>query len=119
MAAQNCVAMILSLRKILAFLGFDQLEPSRINEDNISCIAASKNSILNGRTKHMEMNQSFMRDEQEKKNVDLVWCPTLQQKADGLTKPLSGAMFKMFQGYLVIDLTDILGLKVSTCILRP
>ena len=112
MAAQSVVMMLLAMRKIICFMGYKQNEPSLVNEDNAACVATSKNAMLQGRTKHMQIKQSMMRDAQEVGEVNIQWIETAKQLADILTKALSREQFITLRDQLVFDVDDesLLGL---------
>lgn len=56
--------------------------------DNSSSIKLSKNPVLHGRTKHINVRFHFIRDLIKKGEVELVYCGTKEQIADIMTKPL-------------------------------
>jgi hypothetical protein len=62
--------------------------PSLIKEDNQACIAISKNPEKFNRTKHIEVRYHFVRELVEAGKVKFEYCPTKEQIADILTKPL-------------------------------
>jgi hypothetical protein len=57
--------------------------------DNTGAIALTKNPEFHKRTKHIELKWHFVRDLQEQNRVKIQYCPTEDQLADLLTKPLS------------------------------
>jgi hypothetical protein len=62
--------------------------------------APSRWSVTNpeyhGRSKHIGIRHHFIRQELEAGTVTLVYIPTAQQAADGLTKPLGKIAFERF-----------------------
>ena len=95
--------MVLSLRKILEFLGWKQASPTIIKEDNLGCIAVSRDPMLHSKTKHMQIKQSFLRDYQEKGEIKLEWVESAEQLADIFTKPLSRPLFEHLRGKMMCD----------------
>ncbi len=69
-------------------MGVKQLEPTMIIEGNQACIALSRNSIVNNRSKHIDITYHFNREKVESGEVDLKYCPTKEMIADVMTKPL-------------------------------
>ena len=65
--------------------------------DNGSAIRLAKNPIAHGRTKHIEIRHHYVRDQVEKKKIDLKHCRTEMQVADILTKEIRGERFKMLR----------------------
>jgi hypothetical protein len=61
--------------------------------DNKSVIDVSKNPVLHGRMKHVDIRHHFIRDHVLCKDVCLVYVPTEEQRADIFTKPLSKDQF--------------------------
>ena len=68
--------------------------PVVIYVDNKSAIDLTKNPIINGRSKHIDMRFHFIRDCVERGEVTVKYVKTQEQKADILTKPLTAAKFE-------------------------
>ena len=62
--------------------------------DNTSAINISKNHIQHARTKHIEIRHHFLRDNVEKKLVDMQFVGTCDQIADIFTKALNREPFE-------------------------
>ena len=65
--------------------------------DNQGAIALAKNPQNHGRCKHMEIQQKFVREKITDQTIDLVYTPTDQMVADGLTKALCRDKFEAFR----------------------
>jgi len=74
-------------------LGYEQVLPTIINEDNQSCIALAENPVFHARTKHIELKHHVIRHYIETKQIKLAYCPTKEQLADIFTKPLKTHRF--------------------------
>lgn len=61
--------------------------------DNSSTIKLSKNPIMHGHNKHIDLRFYFLRDLTRDKMIELVHCRTQDQVADLLTKPINMQMF--------------------------
>lgn len=61
--------------------------------DNQSSIALANNPVLHTRTKHIDIQHHYIRDEVTSGKINLVYTPTELMLADGLTKPLSSVKF--------------------------
>lgn len=70
--------------------------PIKIREDNTSCIKIAHNTTNAGRTKHINRQRHFVRDEITQGTVQLEWVSSGEQVADGFTKPLEGQAFEKF-----------------------
>ncbi|KAJ0737299.1 putative RNA-directed DNA polymerase [Helianthus annuus] len=61
--------------------------------DNTSTIKLSKNPVMHRRTKHIDVRYHYLRELVEKQVVELEFCGTKQQLADGMTKPVKEVTF--------------------------
>ena len=68
-------------------------KPVTIFEDNQSTIAMVKNPVHHSRQKHIEVQAHFIRDEQEKGTISVIYCPTGRMNADVFTKALPRVAF--------------------------
>ncbi|KAK9706501.1 hypothetical protein RND81_07G130100 [Saponaria officinalis] len=87
-AATACACQAIWIRRILEELKFKQEGATTIFCDNISTIKLSKNHVLHGRSKHIDVKYHFLRDLVTNEIIDLEYCPCEDQVADILTKPL-------------------------------
>jgi hypothetical protein len=88
------------LKKILKQLGRDQKKKTVIFCDNSSSIKLSKNPIMHGRCKHIDVRYYFLRDLVKNEVFELRYCRTDEQIADVLTKPLKLESFCRFRDML-------------------
>lgn len=70
------------LRRILEELHFQQHEPIVIYCDNSSAIKLSKNPVLHGRSKHIDVRYHFLRDLTNEGTIDLVYYRSEDQVVD-------------------------------------
>ena len=77
------------LRSIVYEMGYQQMQATRIREDNQSCIKLANNPIMHKRSKHIQTRYHFMREKVDDNCVELVYTPTDQLATDLLTKALS------------------------------
>ena len=89
MASSLATREAVYLRQFLVELGFRQIGPTPILIDNQSAIAIARNPEFHARTKHIEVRHHYVREKLEDGIIDLQYCPTADQTADILTKPLS------------------------------
>lgn len=68
--------------------------PVIIYVDNKSAIDLTKNPIINGRSKHIDMRFHFIRDCVERGDIVVKYVKTQEQRADIMTKPLTAAKFE-------------------------
>jgi hypothetical protein len=85
--------------------------------DNLQTIRLLKQETLKLQTKlkHVDIHQSWLRQEVQNGNITVLWQPTAQMVADGLTKELPGQKHQEFVRQLnLVDITNLLlDLKVD------
>ncbi|KZT75555.1 hypothetical protein F511_47420 [Dorcoceras hygrometricum] len=107
-AAALCACQCIWLRRILEQLGAKEKESTAIHCDNNSTIQLSKNSVLHGQSKHIEIRFHFLRDLVQNGTVKLRFCSSEEQVADIMTKPLRLEQFVKLRGMLgVIDAAEV------------
>jgi hypothetical protein len=80
-------------REFLAGQGLNP-PPARIYQDNQSTMAMINNGAsTSDRTRHVAIRYYWVKDRIDKKEVEVVYCPTHEMVADLLTKPLVGEAF--------------------------
>ena len=65
----------------------------KVFEDNTSCIKVATAPIMTPRTKHIALKYHFFRSHVKSGRVTILPISTTEQRADILTKPLSGELF--------------------------
>jgi len=70
--------------------------------DNISAYHMAKNLVFHARTKHIEIDLHFIRDQVLQGKLQLQFVPTEEQPADLLTKHLPSARFLFLKSQLCI-----------------
>ena len=71
--------------------------------DNQSAIALANNPVLHSRTKYIDIQHYFIRNEVLEGRIDLTYVPTEDMIADGLTKTLTHVKFFSFIRQLNMD----------------
>ncbi|CAI7934186.1 unnamed protein product [Closterium sp. NIES-54] len=77
------------LRRLCDDLGFPQQEPTVLFVDNQSAISLATGEQMSQRTKHMEVRYHWTQKAVQDGVVLPEYCPTAQQAADYLTKPIT------------------------------
>ena len=85
------------LRQLLNDVGFKQVMPTILYEDNQGAISLSKNPKLNSRTKHIDIKFHYVRQAVNEKTIETNYCPTEEMAADIFTKSLSKVKFEKFR----------------------
>ena len=102
-AATACACQAIWLRKILKELRFKQKGGTIIFCDNNSAIKLSKNHVLHGRSKQIDVKYYFLRDLNNEGTVELQYCRSEDQLADIFTKPLRSLPFQKLRRLMGIN----------------
>jgi hypothetical protein len=70
--------------------------------DNESAIRMADNPIEHNRTKHIDIGYHFLRDHQQKEDIEIAYVSTHNQLADIFTKPLDEKTFSKLRKELNI-----------------
>ena len=84
----NASKDVIHLRRLLQELGVDRTKPTQILSDNESCIKLVDNPVSHARTKHIEIQHHFIREQKKAGTTTVSYVPAYFQQADFLTKPL-------------------------------
>ena len=92
-AAFTVTKEIMWARSLLAEIGYPQLEPTIIYEDNMSTIAMVNNDGNSQKTKHIDIRYNLTREQVKKRVITMEHLQTKDMTSDILTKPLAGTPF--------------------------
>ncbi|PKU68311.1 Retrovirus-related Pol polyprotein from transposon TNT 1-94 [Dendrobium catenatum] len=90
------------IKKLLSDFSIMHSTPIDIFCDNISTIALANNPVFHARTKHIEIDQRFVRDHIQINNIRLLPINTIDQIADIFTKPLTTNRFQTLRSKLTV-----------------
>lgn len=76
------------LREIASAFEIKNNGPTTIFTDSQSCIAIIENQKFSNRTKHIDARYHFIKDQVGSGRIKLIYCPTNDNIADLMTKPL-------------------------------
>ena len=93
-AAAGCASQAVWMRRVLDNLGLAKKECTTIWCDNSSTIKLSKNPVMHGRSKHIDVRFHFLRDLVNDGIIQLMHCRTQEQIADLMTKALKLETFQ-------------------------
>jgi len=90
------------MRTLLRELGrLSNLESSKtVHIDNNSAIDLAHNPEYHARTKHIDVQYHFVREQVEQKNINLTYCPTDIMIADIMTKSLAKGTHEKLRGMM-------------------
>ncbi|KAJ0623708.1 putative RNA-directed DNA polymerase [Helianthus annuus] len=98
----NVVAEICWLRNLLLELNRPLSRATLVYCDNVSAIYLSGNPVQHQRTKHIELDIHFVREQVQRGNVRILHVPSRFQIADIFTKGLPRVLFEDFRDSLSI-----------------
>ncbi|GAU32111.1 hypothetical protein TSUD_357950 [Trifolium subterraneum] len=93
-AATHCVCQGIWLKRILESMGLKQQRCLDVFCDNISTIKLSKNPVLHGRSKHIDIRFHFLRNLSYDGTIEMKHCTSQNQIADIMTKALKLESFE-------------------------
>ena len=96
----SCACQVVWLKRVLGKLDQNQSRSCVIQYDSSSTIKLSKNSVMHGRSKHIDVRFHFLRDLTNDGSMELVYCNTQEQLVDIMTKPLKLNTFVKLRGQL-------------------
>jgi hypothetical protein len=70
--------------------------------DNASAICMADNPVEHSRIKHIVIQYHFLRDHQQRENIEIAYVSTKEQLADIFTKPLDEKTFTKLRNELNI-----------------
>ena len=82
-------------------MGYAQMEPTVLGEENMSTIAMIKNDCNGQKTKHIEIRFNMIRELVQQLEIAMAHCPTADMTSDMLTKPLDPKPFIHLQRKLL------------------
>ena len=98
--ATSCACQEVWLKRVFGKLDQYQSRSCVIQCDSSSTIKLSKNPVMHGRSKHIDVRFHFLRDLTKDGTVELVHDDTQEQLADIMTKPLKLNTFVKLRGQL-------------------
>jgi hypothetical protein len=100
-AAGHCCVQLLWMRQTLRDYGY-KLSKVPLLWDNESAIRMADNPVEHSRTKHIAIRYHFLRDHQQRGDIEIAYVSTKEQLADIFTKPLDEKTFTKLRNELNI-----------------
>jgi hypothetical protein len=97
--AGHCCAQLLWMRQTLRNYGY-KLSKIPLLCDNESAIRMADNPVEHSRTKHIDIRYHFLRDHQQRGDIEIAYVSTKEQLADIFTKPLVEKTFIILRNEL-------------------
>jgi hypothetical protein len=102
-ALANAAAEVMWVRKLLNELGIPHPTAGRLWCDNIGATYLTANPVFHARTKHIEIDFHFVREQVARKLLDVRFIHSGDQVADGFTKPLPERLLVKFRYNLNLE----------------
>jgi hypothetical protein len=99
--AGHCCAQLLWMRQTLRDYGY-KLSKVPLLCDNESAVRMADNPVEHSRTKHIDIRYHFLRDHQQRGDIEIAYVSTKEQLADIFTKPLDEKTFSKLRNKLNI-----------------
>ncbi|CAI0429631.1 unnamed protein product [Linum tenue] len=95
--ASFCAAQCVWLKRIVTQMGWLECVEgtTKIMCDNSSAIKLSKNPVMHGRSKHIDVRFHFLRELARNGTIELEHCGTGEQIEDIMTKPIKLETFQL------------------------
>jgi hypothetical protein len=100
-AAGHCCAQLLWMRQTLSDYGYKLIKVPLLC-GNESAIRMVDNPVEHSRTKHIDIQYDFLRDHQQKGDIEIAYVSTDNQLVDIFTKPLYENIFSKLRNELNI-----------------
>ena len=93
MGMTNGVKAITWFRNLLCAIGYPQLQPTPLYQDNMSAKHLAESPTIQRRSRHIEMFEHANRQAVQDGVIQIIHQPTADQRADILTKPMGPLQF--------------------------
>jgi hypothetical protein len=100
-AVGHCCVQLLCMRQTLRGYGY-KLSKVPLLCDNESAIRMADYPVEHSRTKHIDIRYHFLRDHQQRGNIEIAYVSTKEQLSDIFTKPLDEKTFSKLRHELNI-----------------
>ena len=88
------------MREVLAELGQEQANPTTVYQDNLGTISWTEEVQGLRNVNHIGIKYYYVREMVVNKAVTVIYTPSADNRADALTKVLSGQSFQVHKGHL-------------------
>ena len=115
-AAAQCASYLMWYRELLEELGYPQIQPTNIFEDNAGCVRMCKNPIHKSKARHIRRDYHFIREcVTIFKTMIVTFVSGCDNIADMFTKPLGKVKFNEFKNRLLISNQKLKEQQQSSC----
>ena len=104
-ALADLAAEVAWIRSLLGELKLPMIRKPILWCDNLSAKALASNPVMHARSKHIEIDVHYIRDQVLQNKITISYVPTADQIADCLTKPLTHTRFNIFRDKLGVTMS--------------
>jgi hypothetical protein len=96
--AGDLMSQVIWTKNFLEAQGYN-VENNILYQDNQSAMKLERNGrqSVGPKSRHIAIRYFFIKDRIEKKDINLIYCPTEKMLADYFSKPLQGSLFRAFR----------------------
>jgi hypothetical protein len=105
----NVAAEIMWIQTLLDELGIPHPSTASVWCDNLGATYLSANPVFHARTKHIEVDYHFIREQLTRKQLNIRFISTKDQLTDGFTKAMSAKQLLHFQHNLNLSRLRLTG----------
>lgn len=87
-------------------MSMNQLSATTLCSDSTGAVALTKKGIFHARTKHIEVQYHWIREQVEKQTITLRHISNQHMFADTLTKPLHPGPYRIFREMIGLEVID-------------
>ena len=119
-ALATAAAELCWIRQVLKDLGIFLSFPPKLWCDNVFALAIASNLVFHARTKHVEVDNHFVRERILRRDLQVRYIATSDQLAEIFTKSLSSSRFQFLHSKTMVSLDplvlrgDVSGTNAST-----
>jgi len=95
-----CACQAIWMNRVLREFEYNNETCTLIRCDNSSTIKLSKNPVMHGRSKHIDVRYHFLRNLTKEGSIALIHCGSKDQVADIMTKPLKVDVFQRLRSIM-------------------
>jgi hypothetical protein len=115
-AANEVVGSMIWTKLFLEAQGYPVKENILFQDNQSTMLLEEKGRQSAGkRSRHLNIRLFFVKDQKEKRNLTIQYCPTDQMIGDYMTKPLHSKKFKKFR-QSIMNLPCITQLMMAACV---
>ena len=92
-ALSECIREVNWVRQLFIELDIEMSSPTPVQQDKLGAIKWTKEVQGLRNVKHVRIRYHFVKEAVQRKDVEVVYTPSVENKADPLTKVLGGSLF--------------------------